>query len=71
MVHIPFTLNALFRNFCLDLIFSSQAQERLSESSKKLDLLRYALEIRRQDVPPDSNVGQQLKRIFLIYYIVY
>lgn len=27
-----------------------------------MDLLRYALEIRRQDYPPDSTVGQQLKR---------
>lgn len=27
-----------------------------------MDLLRYALDIRRHDVPPDSNVGQQLKR---------
>ncbi|XP_055324963.1 serine/threonine-protein kinase N isoform X4 [Sitodiplosis mosellana] len=39
-----------------------EAQERLSESSRKLDLLRYALEMRRQDFPPDSTVGQQLKR---------
>lgn len=27
-----------------------------------MDLLRYALEMRRQDFPPDSTVGQQLKR---------
>lgn len=46
----------------LTFFFPGQAQERLTESSKKLDLLRYALEVRRHDVPPDSNVGQQLKR---------
>lgn len=34
---------------------------RLSESSRKLDLLRYSLEGRRQELPPDSNVAQQLK----------
>lgn len=35
---------------------------RLSESSRKLDLLRYSLEIRRQEFPPDSTTAQQLKQ---------
>ncbi|KAG5679043.1 hypothetical protein PVAND_008643 [Polypedilum vanderplanki] len=37
------------------------AQGRLIESSRKLDLLRYALEIRRNDLPPDSEASRQLK----------
>ncbi|KAG4077410.1 hypothetical protein HA402_002837 [Bradysia odoriphaga] len=37
------------------------AQLRLSESSKKLDLLRYSLDIRRHELPPDSPAAQQLK----------
>ncbi|XP_037044893.1 serine/threonine-protein kinase N isoform X5 [Bradysia coprophila] len=37
------------------------AQVRLSESSKKLDLLRYSLDIRRHELPPDSAAAQQLK----------
>lgn len=35
---------------------------RLSESSRKLDLLKYSLEICRQELPPDSNAAQQLRR---------
>ncbi|XP_037912971.1 serine/threonine-protein kinase N isoform X3 [Hermetia illucens] len=38
-----------------------EAQIRLSESSKKLDLLRLSLELRRQELPPDSPAAQQLK----------
>lgn len=38
-----------------------EAQGRLIESSRKLDLLRYALEIRRNDLPPDSEASRQLK----------
>lgn len=34
----------------------------MSESSRKLDLLRYSLDIRRQEFPPESPAAQQLKR---------
>ncbi|XP_055707638.1 serine/threonine-protein kinase N isoform X5 [Phlebotomus papatasi] len=39
-----------------------EAQSRLSESSRKLDLLRKALELRRNELPPDSPAAKQLKR---------
>ena len=39
-----------------------QAQVRLSESSRKLDLLRFSLELRRLEFPQDSPAAQQLKR---------
>uniref|UniRef100_A0A1S4GVJ1 protein kinase C n=1 Tax=Anopheles gambiae TaxID=7165 RepID=A0A1S4GVJ1_ANOGA len=38
-----------------------EAQGRLSESSRKLDLLRKALELRRLELPPDCPTAQQLK----------
>ncbi|XP_012528165.1 serine/threonine-protein kinase N isoform X3 [Monomorium pharaonis] len=40
----------------------TEAQASLAESSKKLDLLRYSLELRRQELPPDSGTAAQLKR---------
>lgn len=40
----------------------SQAQASLAESSRKLDLLRKSLELRRQELPPDSPAAVQLKR---------
>ncbi|XP_031348613.1 serine/threonine-protein kinase N isoform X2 [Photinus pyralis] len=40
----------------------SEAQASLSASSKKLDLLRKSLELRRQELPPDSPAAMQLKR---------
>lgn len=39
-----------------------QAQASLAESSRKLDLLRLSLELRRQELPPDSGTAAQLKR---------
>ncbi|XP_055688847.1 serine/threonine-protein kinase N isoform X11 [Lutzomyia longipalpis] len=39
-----------------------EAQSRLSESSRKLDLLRKALELRRNELPPDSPAAKQLKK---------
>lgn len=41
---------------------SLQAQASLAESSRKLDLLRLSLELRRQELPPDSGTAAQLKR---------
>ncbi|XP_052861212.1 serine/threonine-protein kinase N [Anopheles cruzii] len=38
-----------------------EAQGRLSESSRKLDLLRKALELRRLELPQDCPTAQQLK----------
>ncbi|XP_053674226.1 serine/threonine-protein kinase N [Anopheles nili] len=38
-----------------------EAQGRLSESSRKLDLLRKALDLRRLELPPDCPTAQQLK----------
>ncbi|KAH8275836.1 hypothetical protein KR018_007294, partial [Drosophila ironensis] len=37
------------------------AHGRLSESSRKLDLLRYSLDLRRQELPLDSPAAQLLK----------
>ncbi|XP_052131427.1 serine/threonine-protein kinase N isoform X1 [Frankliniella occidentalis] len=39
-----------------------EAQASLSESSRKLDLLRKSLEMRRAELPPDSPAAAQLKR---------
>lgn len=39
-----------------------QAQASLAASSKKLDLLRFSLERRRQELPPDSPASVQLKK---------
>ncbi|XP_044734063.1 serine/threonine-protein kinase N isoform X2 [Chrysoperla carnea] len=39
----------------------AEAQASLSESSQKLDLLRKSLELRRQELPPNSPVAAQLK----------
>ncbi|KMQ91902.1 serine threonine-protein kinase n isoform x5 [Lasius niger] len=41
---------------------SGAAQASLAESSRKLDLLRLSLELRRQELPPDSGTAAQLKR---------
>ncbi|XP_076377728.1 serine/threonine-protein kinase N isoform X4 [Megalopta genalis] len=40
----------------------TEAQASLAESSRKLDLLRLSLELRRQELPPDSSTAAQLKR---------
>ncbi|XP_011055999.1 PREDICTED: serine/threonine-protein kinase N isoform X2 [Acromyrmex echinatior] len=40
----------------------TEAQASLAESSRKLDLLRLSLELRRQELPPDSGTAAQLKR---------
>ncbi|KAK0177612.1 hypothetical protein PV328_001648 [Microctonus aethiopoides] len=40
----------------------TEAQASLSESSRKLDLLRLSLDLRRQELPPDSATAAQLKR---------
>ncbi|XP_011494850.1 PREDICTED: serine/threonine-protein kinase N isoform X2 [Ceratosolen solmsi marchali] len=41
---------------------NNNAQASLAESSRKLDLLRLSLELRRQELPPDSVTAAQLKR---------
>jgi len=46
---------------CLSALYL-QAQVSLAESSRKLDLLRKSLELRRQELPPDSPAAAQLKR---------
>ena len=38
-----------------------QAQQNMSESSQKLDLIRQALEIHRQQLPPESSIANDLK----------
>ncbi|KAI8127522.1 Serine/threonine-protein kinase N [Lucilia cuprina] len=38
-----------------------EAHVRLSESSRKLDLLRHSLDLRRLELPADSTAAQQLK----------
>lgn len=38
-----------------------KAHVRLSESSRKLDLLRHSLDLRRLELPADSTAAQQLK----------
>ncbi|XP_034141716.1 serine/threonine-protein kinase N isoform X2 [Drosophila guanche] len=38
-----------------------EASGRLSESTRKLDLLRYSLDLRRLELPADSPAAQQLK----------
>ncbi|CAB3360175.1 Hypothetical predicted protein [Cloeon dipterum] len=40
----------------------SYAQANCEESSKKIDLLRLSLDLRRQELPPDSNAAMLLKR---------
>ncbi|XP_043248885.1 serine/threonine-protein kinase N isoform X2 [Colletes gigas] len=40
----------------------TEAQASLAESSRKLNLLRLSLELRRQELPPDSGTAAQLKR---------
>ena len=41
--------------------FDFQAQQNMSESSQKLDLIRHALEIHRQQLPPESSIAGDLK----------
>ncbi|XP_020799263.1 serine/threonine-protein kinase N isoform X5 [Drosophila serrata] len=44
-----------------------EAHGRLSESSRKLDLLRHSLDLRRQELPVDSPAAQQLKTELQIF----
>ena len=39
------------------------AQQNMSESSQKLDLIRHSLELVRQDLPPGSLKAQEQKQI--------
>lgn len=58
--HIFITKKLFFFKNCFQR-YAHQAQERLSESSRKLDLLRYSLDVRRQELPVESSIAQQLK----------
>ncbi|KAL1130716.1 hypothetical protein AAG570_011957, partial [Ranatra chinensis] len=50
-----------FEHFSKAEKFGAIAQVSLCESSRKLDLLRRSLELRRQELPPDSATAAQLK----------
>lgn len=55
----------LCKCFCIYTHFSSsfkQAQSSLEASSKKLDLLRKSLELRVQELPPNSRLAEQLRK---------
>ncbi|XP_055917818.1 serine/threonine-protein kinase N isoform X8 [Eupeodes corollae] len=54
-------IRTLMNNKVPDKKALQEAQVRLSESSRKLDLLRLSLDLRRQELPPDSPTAQQLK----------
>ena len=48
---------------------AQDAQQNMSESSQKLDLIRHSLELVRQDLPEGSAKSQGIKRlIFPNYY---
>ncbi|XP_055836717.1 serine/threonine-protein kinase N isoform X3 [Episyrphus balteatus] len=54
-------IRTLMNNKVPDKKALQEAQVRLSESSRKLDLLRLSLDLRRQELPADSPTAQQLK----------
>lgn len=54
-------IRTLQSNKTIDKKALQEAQGRLIESSRKLDLLRHALELRRMELPPDSEAAALLK----------
>lgn len=54
-------IRTLQSNKTIDKKALQEAQGRLIESSRKLDLLRFALDLRRTELPPDSEAAAQLK----------
>ena len=46
---------------CITVFKNFQAQQSMSESSQKLDLIRQALDIHRQQLPAESSIAHDLK----------
>lgn len=65
---MDFLINNIINSYqvCNNNNFMFQAQSSLSESSRKLDLIKKSLELRRQELPPSSITAAELKEELLI-----